>query len=48
MFAKNFFSNKVVDACNELPKFMVDEETVNSYNASLGKFHMHQGKENVN
>ena len=36
---KNFFSNRVVDAWNELPQYVVDAETVNSYKASLDKFH---------
>ena len=26
-FSKNFFSNKVVDAWNELPQYVVDAET---------------------
>ena len=35
---KNFFSNRVVDAWNELPQYVVDAETVNSFNARLDKF----------
>ena len=35
---KNFFSNRVVDAWNELPQYVVDAETVNSYKARLDKF----------
>ena len=36
---KNFFSNSVVDAWNELPQYVVDAETVNSFKARLYKFH---------
>ena len=36
---KNFFSNRVVDAWNELPQYMVDAETVNSFKVRLDKFY---------
>ena len=36
---KNFFSNRVWDAWNELPQYVVDAETVNSFEARLDKFH---------
>ena len=36
---KNFFSNRVVDAWNELPQYVIDAETVNSFTARLDKFH---------
>ena len=36
---KNFFSNRVVDAWNELPQYVVDAETVNSFKARLHKFY---------
>ena len=36
---KNFFSNRVVDAWNELPQDVVDAETVNSFKARLDKYH---------
>ena len=36
---KNFFSNRVVDAWNELLQYVVDAETVNSLKARLNKFH---------
>ena len=36
---KNFFSNRVVDAWNELPQHVVDAETVNSFKARLDKFY---------
>ena len=32
---KNFFSNRVVDAWNELPQYVVDAETVNSFRTRL-------------
>ena len=32
---KHFFSNRVVDAWNELPEYVVDAETVNSFKARL-------------
>ena len=35
---KNFFSNRVVDAWNELLQYVVDAETVNSFKARLDKF----------
>ena len=35
---KNFFSNRVVDAWNELPQYVVDAETVNSFKARLDKY----------
>ena len=35
----NFFSNRVVDAWNELPQYVVDAETVNSCKARLDKFY---------
>ena len=35
---KKFFSNRVVDAWNELPQYLVDAETVNSFKARLDKF----------
>ena len=34
---KNVFSNRVVDAWNELPQYVVDAETVNSFKARLDK-----------
>ena len=34
----NFFSNRVMDAWNELPQYVVDAKTVNSFNARLDKF----------
>ena len=36
---KDFFCNRVVNACNELPQYVVDSETVNSFKARLDKFH---------
>ena len=36
---KNFFSNRVVDAWNDFPQYMVDAETVNSFKARLDKFY---------
>ena len=36
---KTFFSNRVVDAWNELPQYVVDAETVNSFKARLEKFY---------
>ena len=36
---KNFFSNRVVDAWNELPQYVVDAETGNSFKARLDKFY---------
>ena len=36
---KNFFSNRVVDVWNELPQYVVDAETVNSFKARLDKFY---------
>ena len=36
---KNFFSNRVVDAWNELPQYVVDTETENSFKARLDKFY---------
>ena len=35
---KNVFSNRVVDAWNELPEYVIDAETVNSFKARLNKF----------
>ena len=35
----NFFSNRVVDAWIELPEYVVDAETVNSFKARLDKFY---------
>ena len=35
---KNFFS-RVVDSWNELPQYVVDTETVNSFKARLNKFY---------
>ena len=35
----NFFSNRVVNAWNELPQYVVDAETVNSFKARLDKFY---------
>ena len=35
----NFFSNRVVDTWNELPQYVVDAETVNSFKARLDKFY---------
>ena len=40
----NFFMNRVVNARNELPQYMVDVETVNSFKARLDEFY----KKNVN
>ena len=37
---KNFFSNRVVDAWNELPQFSANAETVNSFKARLHKFYV--------
>ena len=34
----NSFSNRVMDAWNELPQYVVDAETVNSFKARLDKF----------
>ena len=34
----NFFSNRVVDACNEVPQCVVDAETVNYFKARLDNF----------
>ena len=39
---KHFFSNRVVDAWNELPQYMVDAETVNSFKARLDTFFFHK------
>ena len=39
LLEKNFSSNRVVDAWNELPQYVVDAETVNSFKARLDKFH---------
>ena len=36
---KNFFSNRVMDAWNELPQYVIDAETVNSFKARLDKFY---------
>ena len=36
---KNFFSYRVVDAWNELPQYVVDAETVNSFKARLDKMY---------
>ena len=36
---KNVFSNTVVDAWNELPHYVVDAETVNSFKARLDTFY---------
>ena len=36
---KNFFSDRVVDAWNELSQYVVDAETVNSFKARLDKFY---------
>ena len=36
---KNVFSNRVVDAWNELPQYVVDAETVNSFKARLNTFY---------
>ena len=35
----NFFSNRVVDAWNELPQYVVDAETVHSFKSRLDKFY---------
>ena len=35
---KHFFSNRVVDAWNELPQYVIDAETVNSFKARLDNF----------
>ena len=35
----NFFSNRVVDAWNELPQYVVDAETVNTFKARLDEFY---------
>ena len=34
---KHFFSNRVVDAWNEFPQYVVDAETVNSFNPLTAK-----------
>ena len=39
MLGKISFSNRVVDAWNELPQYVVDAETVNSFKARLDKFY---------
>ena len=39
MLEKNLFSNRVVDAWNELPQYVVDAETVNSFKARLDTFY---------
>ena len=39
MLEKNFFSNRVVDAWNELPQYVVDAESVYSFKARLDKFY---------
>ena len=36
---KNFFSNRVMDAWNELPQYVVNVETVNSFKARFDKFY---------
>ena len=36
---KNFLSNRVVDAWNELPQYVVDAEIVNSFKARLETFY---------
>ena len=36
---KNFFSNRVVNAWNKLPQYVIDAETVNSFKARLDKFY---------
>ena len=36
---KNVFNNRVMDAGNELPQYVVDAETVNSFKARLDKFY---------
>ena len=36
---KHFFSNRLVDAWNELPQYVVDAETLNSFKARLYKFY---------
>ena len=36
---KHFFSNRVVNGCNELPQYVVDAETVNCFKARLDKFY---------
>ena len=36
-FRKNFCSNRVVDAWNELPQYVVDAETVNCFKERLDK-----------
>ena len=36
---KNFFSNRVVDAWNELPQYVVDAATVISFKARFDKFY---------
>ena len=38
-FRTSFFSNRVVDAWNELPQYVVDAETVNLFKARLDKFY---------
>ena len=35
----NFFSNRDVDVWNELPQFVVDEESANSFKARFDKFY---------
>ena len=39
---KHFFSNRVVDVWNELPQYVVDAETVNSFKARLDNFFFHK------
>ena len=39
MLGNIFFSNRVVDARNELPHYVVDAETLNSFKIRLDKFH---------
>ena len=36
---KNFFSNRVVDAWNELPQYVLDAGIVNSFKARLDKLY---------
>ena len=39
---KHFFSNRVMDAWNELPQYVVDAETVNFFKARLDKFYQNK------
>ena len=36
---KNFFNNRVLNAWNEMPQYVVDAKTVNSFKARLDRFY---------